>query len=175
MNPGDIIDGVTLVAGDRVLVKDQGGGTDVANGIYTVGATPVRSDDLQTGDSANSIFVWVREGTANANQGYICLEAPGSDVVDTDALTWQRFDLTDTLDVARGGTGATSFSPAGSVIVVGASATDPLVASGAVVDGSGNLTLPASADLILTETGGTDTISIGAPSVWVHHIPLHCL
>ena len=164
LNPGDTIDGVTLVAGDRILVKDQGGGTDVANGIYVCAATPVRSDDLQTNDSANSIFVWVREGTTNANQGYICLEAPGSDVVDTDALTWQRFDLTGTLEVDRGGTGATSFSPTGSVIVAGASPTDPLVASGVVVDGSGNTTLPMGADLILTENGGTDTISIGAPS-----------
>jgi hypothetical protein len=45
LNSGDTIDGVTLADGDRVLVKNQTT-TPAENGIYVVGATPVRSDDM---------------------------------------------------------------------------------------------------------------------------------
>ena len=72
------IDGVSLSADDRVLVKDQS--TAAENGIYkvsTVGdgstafiltrATPEDQPAELTGGS----FVFVEEGTANANNGYV--------------------------------------------------------------------------------------------------------
>lgn len=63
LNSGDTLDGLTLAVGDRVLVKDQS--TASQNGIYVVGATPVRAYDLSTDDRNFGFAVFVREGTAN--------------------------------------------------------------------------------------------------------------
>ena len=60
LNSGDSIDGVTLANGDRVLVKDQS--TATQNGIYVVGDTPVRADDLATGADAAGAFSFIEQG-----------------------------------------------------------------------------------------------------------------
>ncbi len=70
LNAGDTIDGVTLVAGDRVLVKDQATGSQ--NGIYLAGVTPIRDFD-QDQDQTTSVpaeevlgsAVYVIAGTVN--------------------------------------------------------------------------------------------------------------
>lgn len=63
---GDVIDGVTLAAGDRVLVKDQAAGQD--NGVYVIQATgaAVRGADLDESDELDGAAVAVELGTANA-------------------------------------------------------------------------------------------------------------
>ena len=53
LNSGDVIDGITLANGDRVLVKDQAAPT--ANGIYIVGATPARSSDFDSLSRTNPL------------------------------------------------------------------------------------------------------------------------
>jgi hypothetical protein len=64
LNAGDVIDGVTLVNGDRVLVKDQG--TQSQNGIYVVSASPARATDAdESAEFAQNKLVYVSEGTAN--------------------------------------------------------------------------------------------------------------
>lgn len=65
LNNGDSLDGLTLATGDRVLVKDQSTGAE--NGIYIVGVTPVRADDMDTGLEAWGCIVKVQAGTVNAN------------------------------------------------------------------------------------------------------------
>ena len=72
LNAGDVIDGVTLVNGDRVLVKDQT--TASQNGIYVVSATPTRStdfDSLSPIDEINGSIVATQEGTTNAGKIYV--------------------------------------------------------------------------------------------------------
>ena len=66
---GDAIDGVTLATGDRVLLKNQSTGSE--NGIYVVQASgaAVRASDFQTGDVSSLAFVFVEEGTSNAQNG----------------------------------------------------------------------------------------------------------
>ena len=67
---GDVIDGVTLATGDRVLVKNQSSGAE--NGIYVVVATGVasRSTDADTSAEVTSgMFTFVAEGTVNADSG----------------------------------------------------------------------------------------------------------
>ena len=56
---GDTVDGVVLVTGNRILLKNQTTGAD--NGIYTVNASgaPTRSTDLPTGDDAANIAVFI--------------------------------------------------------------------------------------------------------------------
>lgn len=64
------IDGVALVANDRVLVKNQG--TDSQNGIYTVAAGAwSRALDADLWNELISAFVFVEEGTINADTGWV--------------------------------------------------------------------------------------------------------
>lgn len=61
------VDGVSLVAGDRVLVKNQTAGS--ANGIYVVAAGAwVRATDMDVGSEALGAAVFVSEGTSQGNQ-----------------------------------------------------------------------------------------------------------
>ena len=64
------IDGVTLLAGDRVLLKNQTDG--IENGIYDAAVGPWdRSTDLADGSSARAAFTLISEGTVNQNFGYV--------------------------------------------------------------------------------------------------------
>ena len=70
LNVGDTIDGETLADGDRVLVKNQT--SQGENGIYIAGATPVRAADANTAaELTGGTFVFVEEGTANGDNGYV--------------------------------------------------------------------------------------------------------
>jgi hypothetical protein len=64
---GDTVDGVTLVTGDRILIKNQT--TQTENGIYVVAASgaPTRATDANTGTELEGATVLVQEGTAGAN------------------------------------------------------------------------------------------------------------
>ena len=65
------VDGVALVAGDRVLVKDQS--TASANGIYVVAAGAwIRATDADSSAKVTAgMFTFVEEGTANADTGWV--------------------------------------------------------------------------------------------------------
>lgn len=64
-------DGVTPIAGDRVLVKNQT--TATANGIYIAAAGAwARSSDADTGPELVSATVFVSEGAANADTQWTC-------------------------------------------------------------------------------------------------------
>lgn len=69
---GDVIDGVTLATGDRILVKNQATGSE--NGIYTVNASgaPTRATDADSGVELVNASVYVSEGTANADTQWTC-------------------------------------------------------------------------------------------------------
>lgn len=85
------IDGVSLMAGDRVLVKNQS--TPSENGIYTVvsGGSWTRSVDFNTSAKVTSgAFTFVEEGTTNADSGWV-LTTDGSITLDTTALTFTQF------------------------------------------------------------------------------------
>jgi hypothetical protein len=95
LEAGDTIDTtVTLVAGDRVLVKNQG--TASQNGIYVVQATgaAVRATDANgtadTGTVSGGTFTFVEEGTANADSGWV-VSSNGAITVGTDAMNWVQF------------------------------------------------------------------------------------
>jgi hypothetical protein len=83
------IDGVALVAGDRVLVKNQS--TPATNGIYVVAAGAwTRSLDMDNWAEVPGAYVFVEEGTTNKDSGFVC----SSDVtgtLNTTAITWITF------------------------------------------------------------------------------------
>ena len=88
LNAGDTIDGVTLVAGDRVLVKNQS--TASQNGIYIVDATPYRAGDMDDDTEVLGAVVYVSAGTANAGTAWRVTNTAAT-VVDTDAINWAAF------------------------------------------------------------------------------------
>lgn len=88
---GSVIDGVTLATGDRILIKNQS--TASENGIYTVNASgsPTRASDFnEDADVAYGVFVFVQEGSVNADSGWV-LSTDGTIVVGTTNLTFVQF------------------------------------------------------------------------------------
>jgi hypothetical protein len=87
---GQVIDGVTLVTADRILIKNQ---TDeTANGIYTVNASgaPTRSTDMNAGSEFPSAYVFVEQGTVNADTGWVCTNNAPVTLGSTN-ITWTQF------------------------------------------------------------------------------------
>jgi hypothetical protein len=72
LEAGDTIDGVTLVAGDRVLVKDQS--TASENGLYLAVSSGAASRDPEHDsiDELSGGMVVVNQGTANDNKIFLC-------------------------------------------------------------------------------------------------------
>src|SRR6056300_526140 len=139
LEAGDTIDGVTLVAGDRVLLKNQT--TASENGIYVAvasGGTPARSDDANaSADVTSGMFVWVEEGTSNGDQGYV--------LTTNNVITLNTTDLT-----------FTQFSGAGQI-----TAGNGLTKSGNTINVvPDNVTLSVSADEIKLK-GDVTTTALG--------------
>ena len=84
------IDGVAVSADERVLVKNQSTGSQ--NGIYDCKAGAwARSSDFDANSEVTSgAFVFVEQGTANADSGFV-LTTDGSITVGTTALSFTQF------------------------------------------------------------------------------------
>ena len=83
------IDGVAVIAGDRVLVKDQSSAAQ--NGIYVAAAGAwSRSTDADTWSELVGAFTFVEEGTVNDNSGWVCTSPQGGTLGVT-AVTWEQF------------------------------------------------------------------------------------
>ena len=94
LQAGDVIDGVTLVAGDRVLVKNQSSASE--NGIYVAVASGAasRSSDANgtadTGELTSGTFTFVEAGTVNFDSGFV-ISTDGTITVGTTGITWTQF------------------------------------------------------------------------------------
>jgi hypothetical protein len=99
-----IIDGVTLSDGDRVLVKDQTNQEE--NGIYVYNSAGAwtRALDLDEFPEAPGAFAFVEEGTTNADTGWLSSTDRGG-VLDTDPITFVQFSAAGQLNGANLGTG----------------------------------------------------------------------
>lgn len=90
--PGSTIDGTTMVANDRVLLKNQTTGAE--NGIYlwNTAATPMtRTTDADTGSELNAgVIVSVVTGTANAAKAYM-ITSPETVTIGTTTSVWSVF------------------------------------------------------------------------------------
>jgi hypothetical protein len=88
-SPGSTIDGVTLVEGMRVLVKDQADSEE--NGIYVVDSGAlVRADDHDTAEKVRSgDFVFVTGGATQAATGYV--QVNDVNTLGTDPIEWTQF------------------------------------------------------------------------------------
>ena len=84
------IDTVSVVAGNRVLVKDQT--TPSQNGIYVVaaGAWTRATDFDSTAEVTTGAFTFVEEGSANKNTGWV-LSTTGTITVGTTGIVFVKF------------------------------------------------------------------------------------
>jgi len=83
------IDGVALVAGDRVLVKNQS--TASANGIYVVAAGAwSRASDMDAWSEVPAAFCFVEQGTTQADTGWVCTSDQGGTIGST-AIAFAQF------------------------------------------------------------------------------------
>jgi hypothetical protein len=107
------IDGVTLSLGDRVLIDSFGTTLDKHNGIYVVtdfgsAGTPwvlTRAEDAdEDSEVTPGLFVFVEEGTLNAQCGYV-LSTSAPIVVDTTPLEFVQFSGAGQITVENVGSG----------------------------------------------------------------------
>jgi hypothetical protein len=170
------VDGVTLVADERVLIQDQAAA--LQNGIYvvttvgTAGAPFVltRAGDMD-GSPASEVpgaFVFVEEGTTNADNGFVCTtNAPVT--MGTTAINFTQFSGAGQITAGAG------LAKTGDTLSVNVDDVTTAIASDAViVKTSANLTTPnigvANGDSFTasgtvqgaTITDGTATINTGA-------------
>lgn len=84
------IDGVSVVAGDRVLVKNQSTGSE--NGIYVVaaGAWSRATDADSSTKFTSGMFTFVEQGTTNADSGWVCT-TDGTITLGTTAIAFVQF------------------------------------------------------------------------------------
>jgi len=95
------IDGVSVIAGDRVLVKNQTSGAD--NGIYVVAAGAwARSTDADVSNEVQpGMLCFISEGSVNGNQQFVLVtDAPIT--LGTTALVFSQFTGPTSLTVGDG-------------------------------------------------------------------------
>lgn len=89
---------VTVVATDRILVKNETAGNAAYNGIYVVtnpgdGSNPfvlTRAADMNQAAEFAGSFTFIEEGTANADSGWVCT-TDNPVVVGTTAISFAQF------------------------------------------------------------------------------------
>jgi hypothetical protein len=82
------LDGISAIAGDRVLVKNQTTGSQ--NGIYVVASGSwTRATDMDVWTEVPSAVVTVQQGTVNADRVYLCTSNTGG-TIDSTAMTWAQ-------------------------------------------------------------------------------------
>lgn len=138
------IDGVAVIAGDRVLVKNQS--TTSANGIYVVAAGSwSRSSDMDVWTEFPGAFFFVEEGTTNDNSGWVCTVAAGGTVGST-AVTFEQFSGAGQINAGAGMTKTGNTLDVGTAsssrIVVNANNID-LATTGVTADTYAGLTIDA--------------------------------
>jgi hypothetical protein len=112
------IDGVAVVAGDRVLVKNQTASAD--NGIYVASASAwSRATDMNTWAEVPNSFTFLEGGTTQADTGWVCTAQQGGTLGVT-AIIWTQFSGAGTYTA---GTGLTLTGTQFSITNVGTAGT----------------------------------------------------
>jgi hypothetical protein len=160
------IDGITLLVNDRVLVKDQTAAAQ--NGVYVASSTAwSRAQDFNIWSEFLSAFVFVEEGTANANNGYLCTAIQGG-TIDTTPNTWVQFSGAGQINAGTGLTKTGNTIDAKGTtgrIVVGADNIDidsTYVGQNSITTLGTIATGTWSASTILLNRGGTGATTIAA-------------
>lgn len=121
------IDGVSVIAGDRVLVKDQT--TASTNGIYVAaaGAWTRAADADTTGEVRSGMFCFVQEGTTNADSGWV-LSTDGAITLGTTSLAFVQFSGAGQISAGTG------MSKSGNTLNVGTASSSRIVVNADDID-----------------------------------------
>ena len=158
------IDGVSVIAGDRVLVKNQT--TPAQNGIYVAAAsTWSRAADMDAWAEVPNAFTFVEGGTTQSDTGFVCTANAGG-TIGTTAITFVQFSGAGTYTA---GTGLTLTGGAFSITntaVTGGSYGSASSVGTFTVNAQGQLTAAASTAIAIanTQVSGLGTMSTQAAS-----------
>jgi hypothetical protein len=152
------LDGISAVAGSRVLVKNQTAPAE--NGIYISAAGAwARSTDADTWDELISAICFVESGTTLAGSAWYCTIQPGG-TIGTTAITWSNFSVA---SVYTAGTGLTlssyqfSITPVGTAGTYGSASQVPVF----ITNASGQVTSVTNTAIAIANTAvsGLGTMS----------------
>ena len=153
------VDGVTLVVGNRVLVKDQS--TNTQNGFYkvtTVGSGSAafvltRTPDADAAEELTAgAFTFTEEGTTNADNGYV-LSTNGAITLGTTSIVFEQFSGAGQISAGNG------LTKTGNTIDVVGTANKITVSANAITIASGYVGQASITTLGTITTGvwnGTD-------------------
>jgi hypothetical protein len=144
-----VLDGYTLLNGDRVVVKNEV--TQANNGIYTWatgGTVLTRATDFDTAaEMASGDFTFVSNGTLYANTGWV--QTDPVTVVGTSPVTWIQFSGSGTYTAGTGLTlTGTQFSITNTAVTAAAYGSASSVGT-FTVNAQGQLTLAASTSIAI--------------------------
>lgn len=157
------IDGIALVAGDRVLVKNQTDTTE--NGIYTVQATAwTRSKDFDGArDAVAGTMVWIAAGDTYAGD-YWQLTTADPVVIGTSEITFAQSSIQDSVDAAAASATAAAESASGISDLVALAKTDGNFIVGDGLNWVAESGAAARASLGSTPVGDAVFIAADAPT-----------
>jgi hypothetical protein len=186
------IDGIVLVAADRVLVKNQTASAD--NGLYLCAAGAwTRTTDMDTWAEVPGAYVFVETGTTLADTGWVCTSNAGG-TIGTTAIVWAQFSgagsgvssitfgttgltpatattgavtVAGTLAIANGGTNSTATATAGGVgYGTGTAHAYTAASTSGYILTSGGASVPVFIQTLPVLNGGTGvTTSTGTTNV----------
>jgi len=156
-----VLDGYTLLNGDRVLVKNEA--TQANNGIYTwatSGTVLTRATDFDTApEMASGDFTFITYGTLYGSTGWV--QTDPVTIVGTSPVTWIQFTGAGSYTAGTGLTLAgTQFSITNTAVTAGAYGSASSVGT-FTVNAQGQLTLAGSTAIAITNTqvSGLGTMS----------------
>lgn len=186
------IDGITLAAADRVLVKNQTAQAD--NGLYLCAAGAwTRTTDMDVWAEVPGAYVFVETGSTLADTGWVCTSNAGG-TIGTTAIVWAQFSgagsgvssitfgttgltpstattgavtVAGTLAIANGGTNSTATATAGGVgYGTGTAHAYTTASTGGYILTSGGASAPVFIQTLPVLNGGTGvTTSTGTTNV----------
>lgn len=172
---GQVVDGITLVTNDRILIKNQAAPAE--NGVYTVNASgaPTRASDMSAWGEVPSAFCWIEQGTANADTGWVCTADQGGTLGTTAitfvqfggmgtytagtglTLTGTTFSITSPIATTLGGTGMSTVGSANQVLGVNTGGTT--LEYKTITAGSAISVTPSAGAITIANTGVTSNVA----------------
>ena len=156
------VDGIVLVAADRILVKNQTATAE--NGLYLVASGAwARTTDMDNWSEVPSSFVFIETGTTNYDTGWVCTADAGG-TIGTTSMPWAQFSGAGTYSAGTGltltGSAFSITNTAVTAAAYGAAATVPTF----TVDARGQLTAAADVSIAIAAsaiTSGTLGVARG--------------
>jgi hypothetical protein len=156
------IDGISIVAGDRVLVKDQS--TASQNGIYLCASGSwTRTTDADTYAELVAAFTFVEKGTTNADSGFICTIDAGGTLGST-SITWAQFSGAGQITAGDG------LTKTGNTLNVGTASSSRIVVNSDNIDLATSGVTPGTYQSVTFDaygraTAGTNPTTIGGYNI----------